>query len=346
MSDVYDQAHTPVRSIRAAPHDYTGKTQLVSPIPTFSASDFRMHFSIALASTALLPNALPLLQPRSSVIAPQRVNMMADDTGFWSGKRVLIAGASSGLGEALAIDLSSRGANLVLAARRADRLTATADACPGAKPSVLQMDVGDGAAALEAKAAEAAKLLGGPVDVLCYAAGVGQRTLAIDTTADGHAQIMSANFEGAVGLSRAVLPGMIEQKSGHVMVVSSVQGFFGQPGRSSYAASKAAIIGYFDALRAEVAKHDVGVTVVVPGYIATDHAASAVGNPSGGGGAAAPEEKKGMPPEELATMIADAIEAGKPQLVASQLDGKVGMLLRTLAPGLLFKIMRGKAKKL
>ena len=53
-----------------------------------------------------------------------------------------------------------------------------------------------------------------------------------------------------------------------------------------------------------------------------------------------------MPPEELATMIADAIEAGKPQLVASQLDGKVGMLLRTLAPGLLFKIMKGKAKKL
>ena len=83
---------------------------------------------------------------------------------------------------------------------------------------------------------------------------------------------------------------------------------------------------------------------MVPGYIATDHAASAVGNPSGG--AAAPEEKKGMPPEELATMIADAIEAGKPQLVASQLDGKVGMLLRTLAPGLLFKIMKGKAKKL
>ena len=64
-----------------------------------------MQFSIALASTALLPNALPLLQPRSSVMTPQRINMMADEADFWSGKRVLIAGASSGLGEALAIDV-------------------------------------------------------------------------------------------------------------------------------------------------------------------------------------------------------------------------------------------------
>ena len=149
------------------------------------------------------------------------------------------AGASSGLGEALAIDLPA-GANLVL--RRGAPIgspppptCAPAPNCPFCRWTWVT-------ARRPEEAAEAAKLLGGPVDVLCYAAGVGQRTLAIDTTADGHAQIMSANF-GAVGL-RAVLPGMIEQKSGHVMVVSSVQGFFGQPGRSSYAASKAAIIGY------------------------------------------------------------------------------------------------------
>ena len=97
-----------------------------------------------------------------------------------------------------------------------------------------------------------------------------------------------------------------------------------------------------DLLRAEVASKGVSVTTVVPGYIATDHSASAVG----GDGAADGNAKKGMPPEELATMVADAVEKKTPQLLASQLDGRVGIVLRALLPRVLFKIMEGKAKKL
>lgn len=269
----------------------------------------------------------------------------ATDT-FWSQKRVLLAGASSGLGEALARELTQRGATLVITARRADRLAAVADEIARLDgidaPSTLPMDVTAGADALEAQVADAAALLGGPIDVLCYAAGVGQRTTATDTSAEGHRQLMATNFEGAVTLARAVLPPMVARGSGSVVVVSSVQGFFGQPGRSSYAASKAAMIAYFDALRAEVASRGVGVTVVAPGYIATDHSASAVG----GDGSDDANAKKGMPPEELATQIADAVARGKPQLVASQLDGRVAMLLRAAWPAALFRIMEGKARKL
>jgi len=290
---------------------------------------------------------LPAPRATASTAAPTAsAPVQGADDAFWRGKRVLLAGASSGLGEALALELSARGATLVIAARRADRLSTIADACAragaGATPAVLPMDVTEGAAALDAHAREAASLLGGPVDVLCYAAGVGQRTLAADTSDDGHTRLMATNFEGAVALSRAVLPPMLAAESGHVVVVSSVQGFFGQPGRSSYAASKAAMVAYFDALRAEVARNGVGVTVVAPGYIATDHAASSVG----GDGGADENAKKGMPPEELATQIADAVAAGKPQLVSSQLDGRVAMLLRVLLPRVLFKIMESKAKKL
>ena len=119
------------------------------------------------------------------------------------------------------------------------------------------------------------------------------------------------------------------------------QGFFGQPERSSYAASKAAMIGYFDALRAEVAKEGIGVTVVAPGYIATDHAASAIG----GDGAADANAKKGMAPAELASRIADAVERGSPELISSQLDGRVAMWLRVLWPAALFKVMQWKAPK-
>lgn len=204
------------------------------------------------------------------------------------------------------------------------------------------MDVCADASSLEASAAEAVQLLGGSIDCLCYAAGVGQRTLATETSADGHRQLMATNFEGAVALSRAVLPPMLSGGSGQLVVVSSVQGFFGQPGRSSYAASKAAMISYFDALRAEVAPRGVGVTVVAPGYIATDHSASAVG----GDGSSDENSSKGMPPEELASQIADAVEGGKAQLVASQLDGRVAIVLRAVWPEALHWLMERKARKL
>jgi len=294
-----------------------------------------------LARSAAVHAALVAATPGTSATPDAVAN-------FWPGKRVLLAGASSGLGEALAHELSSRGASLVLAARRADRLQSIADACvrvadEGAtQPAILPMDVTDNDDVLGAHAASAAELLGGPVDVLCYAAGVGQRTVASATTADGHKQLMATNFEGAVGLTRAVLPPMLARGTGHLVVISSVQGFFGQPGRSSYAASKAAMNGYFDALRAEVAASGVRVTVVAPGYIATDHSASAVG----GDGAADENAKKGMPPEELAAQIADAVEKQQPQLLASQLDGRLAILLRAIWPSAFFKLMEGKAKKL
>ncbi|KAL1523757.1 hypothetical protein AB1Y20_018683 [Prymnesium parvum] len=262
---------------------------------------------------------------------------------FWRGKRVFLAGASSGLGEAVAEELSARGASLVIGARRTEALARVAAACAarsgGDPPRVLGLDVCAPRAELEAKACEAAALLGGGVDVLCYCAGRGQRTRAAETSAEAHALLMATNFEGAVTLSRAVLPAMLERGEGHLCVVSSVQGFFGQPGRTSYAASKAAMIGYFDGLRAEVASSGVRVTVVSPGYIATDHAASAVGSD----GTADENSKKGMLPGVLAERIADAVERGEPELIASQLDGRVAIWLRVLWPSVLFKLMEKKS---
>ena len=93
----------------------------------------------------------------------------------------------------------------------------------GIAPSVLPLDVTTDAGSLTASAAEAATLLGGDIDVLCYTAGVGQRTVAVETSRDAHEQIMATNFEGAVSLSHALLPGMIERGRGNIVVVSSVQ---------------------------------------------------------------------------------------------------------------------------
>jgi len=106
----------------------------------------------------------------------------------------------------------------------------------------------------------------------------------------------------------------------------------------SYAASKAALVGYCDALRAEVAGAGVGVTLVAPGYIATDHAASSVG----GDGAADGNAKKGMDATELAALIADAVAAGTPQLVPAPAYARGAMLLRACWPAAFFKLMQAK----
>ena len=138
----------------------------------------------------------------------------ASTTSFWRGKRCLIAGASSGLGEALAQELSRRDASLVIAARREDRLLSIAAECAtiaGCEPSVLTMDVTAEPDVLAAKAREATALLGGGIDVLLYTAGCGQRTVASATSAEAHTQLMRTNFEGAVSLSRALCPAMVER---------------------------------------------------------------------------------------------------------------------------------------
>ena len=269
-------------------------------------------------------------------------------TGFWQGKRVLITGASSGLGEALSIELSGRGASLVLAARRQDRLAEVAASCKrstsdSAQPlvHVLPMDVTSDAEILVGMAAEAEALLGG-VDVLICAAGVGQRTSALGTSIAAHKQVMGANFEGAVALSRALCPAMVARRSGHVCVVSSVKGFFAQPYRSSYAASKAAALMYFDALRTELAPSNVMVTTVAPGYIKTEHSASAVG----GDGQADANALKGMEPAELAKQVLDAVAQGRAELIAGAgLDARIAIWLRAIAPNALFRLMSLKAAK-
>lgn len=278
--------------------------------------------------------------PRTA--APRRVNMCdaPPESTYWAGKRCVLTGASSGLGAALALELSRRGATVLLAARRSDRLDAVASSVAAlgvARPPTLCLDVCD-AEALPGKAAEAAALLGG-VDVLLCSAGVGQRTSAVETDAEAHQRIMATNFEGSVALTRALLPQMLERRSGHVVVVSSVQGFFGQPYRSSYAASKAAVFAFFDALRAEVSASGVSVTTVAPGYIATDHAASAVG------GDGMPDENaaKGVAPEELAIEIADAAARGSPQLISAPLNARAAVWLRACLPELLFRYMASKA---
>ncbi|XP_061896304.1 dehydrogenase/reductase SDR family member 7B-like, partial [Entelurus aequoreus] len=196
---------------------------------------------------------------------------------------VVITGASSGLGRECAGVFHSAGARLVLCGRDAARLQQVVqELVEGAKdrkqqlytPRTVTFDLSstdslDGAA-------DAILKCYGQVDVLLNNAGISYRGNILDTHLSVHKEVMATNYFGPVALTQALLPAMVRRRSGHVVVISSVQGKIAIPYRSAYSASKHATQAYFDCLRAEVERYGIAVTVISPGYIRTNLSVNAV----------------------------------------------------------------------
>jgi short-subunit dehydrogenase len=124
--------------------------------------------------------------------------------------------------------------------------------------------------------AEQATQWQGHVDVLIHNGGVAQRALALETSVATDLRLMAVNYFGAVVLTKALLPAMLARQKGHIVVISSVVGKFGTPLRSGYAASKHALHGFFDSLRAEVSATGIKITLVCPGYVRTNISVAAL----------------------------------------------------------------------
>lgn len=188
----------------------------------------------------------------------------------FSGKVVWITGASSGIGEALAHIFYAKGCKLILSARRTDELERVKNDLKDSTDSVLilPLDLNDTSNidTLVEKAFQAFSR----IDVLVNNGGVSQRSLAKDTPLDIDRKIMEVNFFGTIALTKCVLPYMIKQKSGHIVVISSIAGKFGFYFRSAYAASKHALHGFFEALRMEVYNDNIKVLMVCPGKVKTN----------------------------------------------------------------------------
>lgn len=167
----------------------------------------------------------------------------------WKNKVVFLTGASSGIGEALAIDLAKKGAILGLLARRDDLLKQLAEKCEsvGGKARVFACDVTDEKGV--ADAAENLRKEFGKIDILICNAGVGGPKHAKDLVNAEVKKIFDINFMGAVHAVTAVLPQMIEQGSGQLVAISSLAGFRGLPFSASYSASKGAMTNFFESLR-------------------------------------------------------------------------------------------------
>lgn len=190
--------------------------------------------------------------------------------------RVLITGASSGIGEALALQLASRSSGLILVARRTERLNALAQRIsrPGLEVVVVSADL--------AKAADRARVLeqAGPVDVLVNNAGLGDISLFEASDADKNAAMTTLNCIAVVELTHGVLPGMIERGRGGVLNISSGFGLTFMPATAVYIGTKHFVSGFTESLRAEVRSLGIVVTQSCPGPVATEFEANA-GNPTG-----------------------------------------------------------------
>ncbi len=183
-------------------------------------------------------------------------------------KVIWITGASSGIGEALAREMSARGAKLILSSRRMAELERVKGTC--AHPDsvhILPLDLTD-SKSLDEKVGTAITFFG-HIDIMVHNGGISQRSLVADTGIAVHREVMELNYFSYILVTKALLPHFIERRSGYIVVTSSVMGKIGTPMRAAYAAAKHALHGYFDCLRAEVERYGIKITILTPGYIHT-----------------------------------------------------------------------------
>jgi len=247
-------------------------------------------------------------------------------------RTIWITGASSGVGEGMATVFHRAGAELILSGRREPELERVAASCtdgPGAV-AVVPFDITDPAgreAAVRLVFARHER-----IDVLVNNAGIGQRSLAKDTTFDVERRIMEVDFFGPVALTKLVLPHMIARRGGHLVVTSSVAGKHAVPMHAAYCAAKHALHGYFDTLRVEHLRDHIAVTLLVIAGVRSqvfEHALTGDGSEYGrndwGGGS-------GMTAEACAERVVDAIVARESEVVISIEEASQAMRLRDKDP--------------
>jgi len=247
--------------------------------------------------------------------------------GFtFNGAVVWITGASSGIGEELARQAAAKGAKLVLSARRQGELDRVREAClaAGAPDAlVLPLDM----LAYDAMANRTRTVVDhfGRIDLLVNNAGMSQRSFCVDTSFDVYRQMMDVNVLGQIALTQAVLPVMLEQGSGHIAVTASVAGKVGAPLRTGYCAAKHAVMGFFDALRTEVAADGIAVTTITPGFIRTNVARNALTGDGKPLGQDDDDIAGGMAVADCVREIVAGFEAGTPEIAVGG-DMELGLL--------------------
>jgi len=307
------------------------------------------------------PDSIILLSAINGVAEEQAI----DNTGTMSlvsqetrdalnGKSVLLTGASGGLGAQLALQIaqSCNPKTLILSGRKEGALQTVADECKsaaGLAEDVVHIVTADlsNKDSVQALGESAVEICSNAVDVLINCGGVSSRSDFLDTKLEVDERVMQINFFAGASLAKAVVPGMVQNKSGKIIWISSVQGLMGIPSRTSYAASKFAVQGYCEAMRAELATSGVTVHCVSPGYIRTNLSMSAVTGDGSAHGTMDDATANGADPRDVAVEILDtAVAKGKADfVVAATASAKVAIWLRMLFPKVLQNLLVKRFEK-
>ncbi|WP_201618001.1 SDR family NAD(P)-dependent oxidoreductase [Psychrobacter urativorans] len=252
---------------------------------------------------------------------------------------IWITGASSGLGEALSVELAKRGARIILSGRNSEKLEAVKKRCKKShKHIVVPFDISDADQAK--KAYQAAKAQAGKIDWLINNAGISQRSLIIETTEEVERQLMEIDYFAQTRLTRLVLPDMIAQGRGKVVMVSSIAGLLGTQYRGAYGAAKAAIHMWANSLRAELHDQGIEVATVFPGFIQTNVSINALTWDGTAQGTMDDATNKGLTATAFAKHVTKALIKGEEYVIAAGKKEKLAMMVNRLSPPKLYKLIR------
>ena len=251
-------------------------------------------------------------------------------------KVVWITGASSGIGEALAYELSQRNCKLILSARNVENLQCVKAKCLNGEVVVLPFDLADFNSAKNH--VEKAISFFGKIDVLINNGGVSQRSLLVDTDFEVDKKLIEVDYLGTVAITKALLPHYISNRKGHFVTITSLMGKFGSPYRSGYCGAKHALHGFFDVLRMEHQKDNVNVTLICPGFIQTNVAVNAL---TGDGSKQNSNDQATLNGMLVAVFAKKLVKAVESNTFESYIGGKevLGIYLKRFFPKLLHRLV-------
>jgi dehydrogenase/reductase SDR family member 7B len=247
---------------------------------------------------------------------------------------IWITGASSGIGEALAKALAREGALLILSGRRLEALQAVAQACAPAPTFILPFE----ATSFDALPDVVGQAVAwqGRIDMLVNNAGVSQRSLAIDTQFEVYQRLFDIDVFAPIRLTQLLLPHMLKAGRGHIVAIASVAGKIGAPLRTGYCAAKHAVVGYFDALRAEVDCKGLQVSVVTPGFIRTAIASNAIAGDGSVRGTSDTDIDGGMDADACAAVIVNGLAKGRKEIPVGEGKEMAALWMKRFFPDRLF----------
>jgi short-subunit dehydrogenase len=263
---------------------------------------------------------------------------------FYNNKVVWITGASSGIGFALAKELSQLGAKLILSSRTPNSLEEVQAKLGLDDQNALIIPLDLSIKEDFTEEVSIARNHFGQIDLLINNAGISQRSGIKESDFGVYKKLMQTNYFGTIGLSLAVLKVFEQQQFGHFAVVSSISGKLGSPKRAGYCASKHALHGFFDALRSEYHNENITVTMLCPGYIQTNISINALDSKGEKYNRADTNQKNGLSAEACAKKMIQAIAKKKNEVYIGKKE-VIGVYLKRFFPDILNRIVRNHAPR-